>query len=264
HRRLQELGESDFEIVDNHPDIRGWDVKNDQNQKIGEVEELILDAQKKKVRYMVVDLDDNDFDLEDREVLIPIGMAELHKEDDDVVVHNLSAEQLRALPEYDEDHLTPDVERNICMALGRSDQTTSAQSLDMDESFYEHEHFNDNNLYRNRLPLSSPGSLMNQGVGNSGYGLRDRIGSSGSEIEGNQGTDQTSYDREKSGRREGSMFREENIREESAVPVNRNPDNDETEWRKETNIDNLTGDNNRGISDDDLGSTDRDSGRSGR
>jgi len=48
HRRLQELGESDFEIVDGQPDIRGWDVRNELDQKIGEVEELILDAKKQK------------------------------------------------------------------------------------------------------------------------------------------------------------------------------------------------------------------------
>ena len=48
HRRLQELDRSDFEIVKGEPDIRGWDVKNNSGQKIGEVEELIVDAQKKK------------------------------------------------------------------------------------------------------------------------------------------------------------------------------------------------------------------------
>ena len=53
HRRLQEMDRSDFEVVDGEPDIRGWDVKNANGQKIGEVEELIVDAQEKKVRYMV-------------------------------------------------------------------------------------------------------------------------------------------------------------------------------------------------------------------
>ena len=35
HRRLQELDRSDFQIVDGEPDIRGWDVKNINKQKIG-------------------------------------------------------------------------------------------------------------------------------------------------------------------------------------------------------------------------------------
>ena len=205
HRRLQELGESDFEIVEGQPDIRGWDVRNDRDQKIGEVEELILDAKHKKVRYLVVDLDDNDLDLDDKEILIPIGMAELHEEDDDVVVRGIGVQQLEALPEYDEDNLTPDVERNICMALGRT--STSSQSSipaeDHDLSFYEQEHFNDSNIYRRRLPASasSDASLsanLNTGAinrtsesneankydFNRGYGLKERTAGSGSEVEG--------------------------------------------------------------------------------
>src|SRR5215204_4093611 len=101
HRKLQELDRSDFEIVDGEPDIRGWDVKNSHDQKIGEVEELIVDAKMKKVRYMVVDLDDNDLKLDHHKVLLPIGLAELHKKDDDVIIPNVQEEQLRALPDYD-------------------------------------------------------------------------------------------------------------------------------------------------------------------
>src|SRR5215211_4992489 len=101
HRRLQEMDRSDFEIVKGEPDIRGWDVKNALGKKIGEVEELIVDAQQKKVRYMVVDLDDNELKLDHRKVLIPIGLAELHKEDDDVLLPSVEAEQLTALPGYD-------------------------------------------------------------------------------------------------------------------------------------------------------------------
>ena len=48
HRRLQELDRSDFDIVKGEPDIRGWDVRNTTGKKIGEVEELIIDAQQKK------------------------------------------------------------------------------------------------------------------------------------------------------------------------------------------------------------------------
>src|SRR5215203_3827336 len=124
HKRLQELDHSDFEIVKGEPDIRGWDVKNGAGQKIGEVEELIVDAQRKKVRYMVVDLDDNELDLEDRKVIIPIGLAELHTKDDDVILPNIQAEQLRALPGYEEDNLDPTIEAKVCSVLGKTNQGT--------------------------------------------------------------------------------------------------------------------------------------------
>jgi sporulation protein YlmC with PRC-barrel domain len=190
HRRLQELDRSDFGIVEGEPDIRGWDVKTASGQKIGEVEELIIDAQKQKVRYMVVELDDDDLDLEDdKEVLIPIGLAELDKDDDDVILPSVTVEQLRALPAYDADNLNDEAERSVCTALGRNDETISTSSTAKDTthqtesagtqaekpgstvnpalstanaapshlgtpeyyaSFYQHPYFNDENLSRNR------------------------------------------------------------------------------------------------------------------
>lgn len=152
HRRLQELDRSDFEIVDGQPDIRGWDVKNSRGQKVGEVEDLIVDAQQKKVRYMVVDLDDNELDLDDRKVLIPIGLAELHKEDDDVLLPGVQSEQLRSLPGYDRDRLDEEAESRICNALGRSDgRRQGVSSMEPEPEFYRHDYFNDDNLYRNRM-----------------------------------------------------------------------------------------------------------------
>ena len=46
--RLQELDHSNFEIVKGEPDIRGWDVRYKNGEKIGSVEELILDTKAKK------------------------------------------------------------------------------------------------------------------------------------------------------------------------------------------------------------------------
>lgn len=151
-RRLQELDHSDFEIVKGEPDIRGWDVRNARGQKIGEVEELIVDAQQKKVRYMVVDLDDNELKLQHRKVLLPIGLAELHEKDDDVILPNVTAEHLSALPAYDKDQLTPDVERKICTTLGRKTETaTVLEGQELSPEYYRHEYYNDDNLYRHRL-----------------------------------------------------------------------------------------------------------------
>ncbi|WP_162944586.1 PRC-barrel domain-containing protein [Flavisolibacter nicotianae] len=170
HRRLQELDHSDFELVKGDPDIRGWDVKNVTGQKIGEVEELIVDAQKKKVRYMVVDLDDNELKLEHRKVLIPIGLAELHKEDDDVLLPAVTIDQLGALPAYDKDSLDEETERRVCNSLGRDTQALASRIMAAEErpqvaktaehdkapatsqdDFYQHDYFHDDNLYKHRL-----------------------------------------------------------------------------------------------------------------
>ena len=163
HRRLQELDRSDFEIVDGEPDIRGWDVKNSSGQKIGEVEELIVDAQRKKVRYMVVDLDDNELKLDHRKVLVPIGLAELDKNDDDVILPQIQVQQLSALPDYDKDHLDEEVEQRVCDVFGRRNNAMNSTAGSVgSEEFYQQDYFNDDNLYKNRMHQSRPAQQPNQ------------------------------------------------------------------------------------------------------
>ena len=225
-RRLQELGESDFEIVEGQEDIRGWEVKNGQDQVIGEVEELILDAQLRKVRYMIVDLEDNDLDLDEKQVLIPIGLAELHKKEDEVILPGISTEQLGNLPEYDVDHLTPDVERAIAAALGRTgaDATIPSMGAEPETHFYNHEHFQENNLYRRRR--QEPGSEPGNSIGEPGMRFQDKMGQSGSEVEGYFGREDRPYEEDGDRR-----LRDQGIVEERAVPVNRNSQDDAEELR---------------------------------
>lgn len=170
HRRLQELGESDFEIVDGQPDIRGWDVKTADGKAIGEVDELILDAQARKVRYMIVDVDDDALDLDDdRKVVIPIGLAELHEKEDDVLIPNVSLEQLRQLPAYDADNFDPAYEQSVSTVFGRTGLAADTATTE-DTTWYQHEHFNDQKLYQRRLlpPSTTAGNQE------SGLQFRDR------------------------------------------------------------------------------------------
>jgi hypothetical protein len=166
------------------------------------------------------------------------------------------------------------------MALGRTSpgSQSSIPAEDHDLSFYEQEHFNDSNIYRRRLPASasSDASLsanLNTGAinrtsesneankydFNRGYGLKERTAGSGSEVEGYMGNQGASYGSSSHPASRGSMYQEEEINEDAAVPVNR-PRNtpEEKNWSKETDIDNLTGDNNRGIRGEDLGRNDDD------
>ncbi|MEJ7681915.1 MAG: PRC and DUF2382 domain-containing protein [Segetibacter sp.] len=157
NRRLQELGASDFEIADGQPNIKGWDVKDENGRKIGEVDELIFDVQSRKVRYIVLDLEGNIFDLDARDVLVPIGIAQLHDKGDDVILPGVTADQLRSLPEYEEGSINADTEnkiRNAFAGIGGAALTgsalTSGAGSTNDDDFYNHDHFNDDNLYRNR------------------------------------------------------------------------------------------------------------------
>jgi len=165
--RLQELDHSNFEITKGDPDIRGWDVRYRNGERIGSVEELVLDTKAKKVRYMIVDLDENELRLEHRKVLIPIGFAELDNGNDDVLIPNVSVDQLCSLPDYNRNSLTHEVERKISSVFGRkvnvepvkplqsSDRATVAGE-DIDPDFYSHEHYSTDNLYKNRRNKVKP------------------------------------------------------------------------------------------------------------
>ncbi|MDB5137474.1 MAG: PRC-barrel domain containing protein [Mucilaginibacter sp.] len=162
--RLSELHESGYEIVDGQPDITGWDIKTRSGKKAGDVSDLLFEPHSRKVRYLIVDLDDNQLGLdEDRKVLVPIGMAELYTKsshrkrnnvdpaysaydpiDDGNVVYlpTVSAEQLDALPLYEKGRLS----RHIEMAIRKILEPTDHNTRNEDE-FYRHEHFNDDRFY---------------------------------------------------------------------------------------------------------------------
>ena len=187
--RLQKLSGSDFEIAEGEPDIRGWDVKDSAGRQLGEVEELIFDYQSRKVRYLVIDLDKNDYDLDDRKVLVPIGIAELHEKEDDVILPGVIPSQLMSLPEYDEDRFDTAHEisiRNVFGGLGGAALTSTAEN---DDDFYSHDHFNEANLYRNRnrgMVDDGSGTILPGGGGSNqrnpavstGFNLRVRNSSS--------------------------------------------------------------------------------------
>src|SRR6476620_5614619 len=88
--RLRELSKSDFQIAKGQPDIRGWDVRDEQGRKYGTVGELIFDIRANKVRYLIVDIQDTpDMELDKRSVMVPIGLAELDHTDNDVLLPNV-------------------------------------------------------------------------------------------------------------------------------------------------------------------------------
>ena len=150
--RLRELRGSDFEIVKGQPDIRGWDVRDNSGRKFGLVHDLVFDLRAQKVRYMIINvMDTKELELEKRTVMVPIGMAELDGRDNDVILPKITPFQLRALPRYDKNNLGAKAERDISTVFGRTGIGSAANvEEDVDEKFYDHDDFNENNMYRNR------------------------------------------------------------------------------------------------------------------
>jgi len=222
NNRLQELDHSNFEIVKDEPDIRGWDVRYRNGEKIGSVEELILDTKAKKVRYMIVDLEENELRLEHRKIVIPIGFAELDKQQDDVLIPNVSVDQLCRLADYKRNSLSPELERSIASVFGRKANVEPVASIkreerrvnelddDIDPDFYSHEHFNSDNLYKNR-----PNREKRPKLQDSDYNKGLRLWEKRNESETIDTSDLTDEEREKLLKYRRELYRQRRYKEQS-------------------------------------------------
>jgi hypothetical protein len=150
--RLRELHGSGYEIEDGQPNIIGWDIRDADNRKFGVVDDLLFDPELHKVRYIIANLKNNDFDLERRKVLIPIGIAELAESDDNVIIP-VSVWQIRALPAYS-NRLTDDDEQDIYVIFSNapalSSTGTGRRYQPKAQNFYENQTYNYDNLFKRR------------------------------------------------------------------------------------------------------------------
>lgn len=108
--RLASLGELDgFDVADEEPDPRGWDVIAADGRTVGKVHELVVDTVAMKVRYLDCDVDEEalGLDKEDRHILVPIGYARLDEPNEKVVVDAISAADVRDLPVFERLPVTP-------------------------------------------------------------------------------------------------------------------------------------------------------------
>ena len=104
---LAPLGQLDnCRIADGEPDIRGWNVHTLDGCTAGKVDDLIVDTDARKVRYMDVKLDRKELGLsEDRHVLVPLDDARLDPRSDDVLLDSTTREQLSRMQAMDRDTL---------------------------------------------------------------------------------------------------------------------------------------------------------------
>ena len=137
-RRLRDL--PDFEVADHNPDVRGWTVRGSDGQALGAVHELIVELDVLKVRYLDVELDAR-FHINGHEnhILLPIGVAAIDADDDNVFVPALNAESVLNYPPYAEIQITREYEEAMLRALGKEPTT---------QRFYEQDSFDADSFYR--------------------------------------------------------------------------------------------------------------------
>jgi stress response protein YsnF len=138
----------DFDVADHEPDVRGWDVIAADGTKIGEVEDLIVDTSAMKVRYLDIEVEKDFRAKDDRHILIPVGQARLHEEEDHVHVNTLSSTDVRTFPGYS-GRLDRSYEDSVHRHFGAG--TTGAA----DRDYYANPNFDDDRFYGSRRGTSA-------------------------------------------------------------------------------------------------------------
>ena len=147
NNHLVALHESGFEIVDGEPDIRNWSVVASENQLVGRVSEMLFDEVTRRVKYLVVDINGKPLNLISRSVIVPIGLADIDKKENLVVIPALTVGHLASLPSYERGKISVDTENAIRSVFVRTNgvvyvgQELGYQPGASDQNYPDHEKY---------------------------------------------------------------------------------------------------------------------------
>jgi photosynthetic reaction center H subunit len=156
----------DLEVAKGYPDIRGWRVDSADGQEVGSVHELLIDIDNMRTRYLDVRLTPALAATPgDRDVLIPIGAAQI-EDGSDVVRVPLTAERVGLLPPYQHTRLTRTHELEVRrhFSLGEAAAAASgATSGAAGRGFYDHAAYDDARFFAARRAVR-PGETVPERV----------------------------------------------------------------------------------------------------
>jgi hypothetical protein len=146
----------DFKVANHNLDVRGWEVIGSDGTRIGKVDDLIVDRELMKVRYLDVDVDRDHVltDTDPRHILVPIGAAQLDDDRDQVFV-SMDQRSLARFPFYKGGAVDSEYEYRVMHAVTSPNETytqpqpTTSQVSPTSE-FYGREQFNEDRFYANR------------------------------------------------------------------------------------------------------------------
>lgn len=84
---------------DGRTDIKNFNVYTQADEKVGSVSDILVNDQDGRIRYLVVD---TGFWIFGKEVLLPIGLANISYSDQRINVKGLTKEQIEDLPNFDD------------------------------------------------------------------------------------------------------------------------------------------------------------------
>lgn len=150
---------NDFEVAEGYPDIRGWRVASTDGQEVGKVHDLLIDVDQMRTRYLDVRLTKElAASPSDRDVLVPIGTAEV-VEGKDVVRVPLTAERFGLLPLYDHGRLTRvhelEVRRHFSLGEAAAAAAAGAAATTAGRDFYDGEGYDDRRFFGKRRRIAA-------------------------------------------------------------------------------------------------------------
>lgn len=151
----------DFKVADGYPDVRGWDVKTRDGTKIGEVDDLLVDTTANRVRYLEVKVSKQALDAkDDRWHLFPIGAASLDDNNDEVLLQ-ATAEDIKQLPVHDRDLSNRHDEELLRNRFSPSSSTAQrADAKENDDDFYRGELYDEKRFLGRRGRTDSTASYL--------------------------------------------------------------------------------------------------------
>lgn len=156
---LDEL--SDYKIVSEDPDVRGWEVKDLDGRIVGKIDNLLVNTDVNRVRYLDVEVDasviqeghktfsqeaqGNSHEYLNKEgenhLIVPIGLASLDKENEFVIVNDVNHTTFSKTKRIEKRKaIHHDYELNV-MRSYRGDNNFP-DNTSVDDSFYERDEFN--------------------------------------------------------------------------------------------------------------------------
>ncbi len=127
-------------VVELDPDVTGWEVYGSDGQKVGLLDELIVDSEAMKIRYLELEM----AGAEHRHVLIPVGLAEIDEERQRVQLQDLEGARLDELPVFTGDSVDRQYERELQRVLFPEDMAVA------EEDFYGRPQYDERRFYAGR------------------------------------------------------------------------------------------------------------------
>lgn len=133
--------------TDSKSEIKHFDVYTQREQKVGAVDDILVDDREGRFRYLIVDTGGLFFG---KKVLLPVGLASINYTENRVYVNGLNKEQIERLPNVDDlKHVDRDHEEQVrhiyhptASAASTTQTSVGATSGALENRVEDHNHYN--------------------------------------------------------------------------------------------------------------------------